>query len=38
MLGGKHLASHIDERMVAIFGGLLFLAFGGHALLTGPPA
>eukprot|EP00889_Picochlorum_renovo_P006444 jgi/Picre1/33474/NNA_008798.t1 len=28
VLGGKHLASHIDERMVGLFGGVLFLLFG----------
>lgn len=28
VLGGKHLASHIDERMVAVLGGVLFLVFG----------
>lgn len=37
VLGGKHLAEHIDEKMVAIFGGLLFLAFGAHSLWQGPP-
>jgi len=28
VLGGKHLATHIDERMVAVLGGALFLVFG----------
>jgi putative Ca2+/H+ antiporter (TMEM165/GDT1 family) len=28
VLGGKHLATHIDERMVAVLGGVLFLVFG----------
>ncbi len=37
VLGGKHLAEHIDEKVVAICGGLLFLAFGGHSLWQGPP-
>lgn len=37
VLGGKHLAAHIDERMVGIFGGALFLIFGAHSLYTGPP-
>ncbi|KAL4421766.1 hypothetical protein ABPG77_009749 [Micractinium sp. CCAP 211/92] len=37
VLGGKHLAEHIDERMVAYFGGALFLIFGGHSLYTGVP-
>ena len=27
-MGGKHLATHIDERMVAVLGGVLFLVFG----------
>jgi putative Ca2+/H+ antiporter (TMEM165/GDT1 family) len=36
VLGGKHLASHIDERTVHIVGGLLFLAFGAHSLWEGP--
>lgn len=37
VLGGKHLASHIDERMVSIFGGVLFLVFGIHSLWSGVP-
>lgn len=37
VLGGKHLASHIDERMVAVLGGVLFLIFGFHSLWMGPP-
>jgi len=37
VLGGKHLASHIDERMVAVLGGVLFLVFGVHSLWIGPP-
>ena len=37
VLGGRHLAEHIDERMVSIFGGVLFLLFGAHSLYTGPP-
>ncbi|GAB4816351.1 hypothetical protein N2152v2_003397 [Parachlorella kessleri] len=37
VLGGKHLAEHIDEKVVAICGGLLFLAFGAHSLWQGPP-
>ncbi|KXZ50604.1 hypothetical protein GPECTOR_15g287 [Gonium pectorale] len=36
VLGGRHLASHINERSVAIFGGVMFLLFGAHALWTGP--
>lgn len=38
VLGGRWLASHINEHHVAIFGGVMFLAFGAHALVTGPPA
>jgi Ca2+/H+ antiporter, TMEM165/GDT1 family len=38
VLGGKHLATHIDERLVAIFGGVLFLVFGLHSLWSGVPA
>ncbi|KAI7837006.1 hypothetical protein COHA_009186 [Chlorella ohadii] len=37
VLGGKHLAEHIDERKVAYFGGVLFLLFGAHSLYTGVP-
>jgi putative Ca2+/H+ antiporter (TMEM165/GDT1 family) len=37
VLGGKHLATHIDERLVAIFGGVLFLVFGLHSLWSGVP-
>ena len=37
VLGGKHLAEHIDERMVAYFGAVLFLLFGAHSLWTGVP-
>jgi len=36
VLGGKHLATHIDERTVGIVGGLLFLLFGAHSLWQGP--
>eukprot|EP00803_Ostreobium_quekettii_P001076 evm.model.scf_23.17 EVM.evm.TU.scf_23.17 scf_23:193817-200790(-) len=36
VLGGKQLAAHINERMVAIFGGLLFLLFGAISLYEGP--
>eukprot|EP00955_Chlamydomonas_euryale_P037270 350708-Chlamydomonas_euryale.AAC.3 len=38
VVGGRHLAEHIDERTVGGLGGLLFLAFGAHALYTGPEA
>ena len=37
VVGGRHLAVHIDERLVSIFGGLLFLLFAGHSLYVGPP-
>eukprot|EP00197_Chlamydomonas_leiostraca_P009085 CAMPEP_0202873186 /NCGR_PEP_ID=MMETSP1391-20130828/22772_1 /ASSEMBLY_ACC=CAM_ASM_000867 /TAXON_ID=1034604 /ORGANISM="Chlamydomonas leiostraca, Strain SAG 11-49" /LENGTH=244 /DNA_ID=CAMNT_0049554367 /DNA_START=9 /DNA_END=743 /DNA_ORIENTATION=- len=36
VLGGRHLATHINETTVQVCGGLLFLAFGGHSLYTGP--
>ena len=36
VIGGKHLATHIDERLVAYFGGALFLLFGFHSLWSGP--
>ncbi|XP_024379577.1 GDT1-like protein 4 [Physcomitrium patens] len=35
VIGGKHLASRISEKTVAICGGVLFLIFGAHALITG---
>jgi putative Ca2+/H+ antiporter (TMEM165/GDT1 family) len=35
VLGGKHLAEHIDEKLVGVIGGVLFLLFGAHALWTG---
>jgi putative Ca2+/H+ antiporter (TMEM165/GDT1 family) len=37
VLGGRHLAAHIDERTVGLVGGLVFLAFGIHSLYEGPP-
>lgn len=37
VIGGRHLASHINEHTVAIFGGVMFLLFGAHALYMGPP-
>jgi Ca2+/H+ antiporter, TMEM165/GDT1 family len=36
VVGGKHLASRIDERLVTIAGGILFLLFGLHSLWVGP--
>lgn len=36
VLGGRHLAEHINERTVGLLGGLLFLLFGCHALWEGP--
>ena len=36
VIGGRHLARHIDERTVALAGGALFLVFGLHALWEGP--
>jgi Ca2+/H+ antiporter, TMEM165/GDT1 family len=32
VLGGRHLATHIDERTVSLVGGLLFILFGVHAM------
>lgn len=37
VIGGKHLATHIDERMVGILGGVLFLLFAAHSAWRGPP-
>ena len=31
-LGGRQLSAHIDERMLSVLGGLLFIAFGMHAV------
>eukprot|EP00199_Chlamydomonas_sp_CCMP681_P005519 CAMPEP_0119109288 /NCGR_PEP_ID=MMETSP1180-20130426/17829_1 /TAXON_ID=3052 ORGANISM="Chlamydomonas cf sp, Strain CCMP681" /NCGR_SAMPLE_ID=MMETSP1180 /ASSEMBLY_ACC=CAM_ASM_000741 /LENGTH=236 /DNA_ID=CAMNT_0007095029 /DNA_START=21 /DNA_END=731 /DNA_ORIENTATION=+ len=36
VLGGRHLATHINEHVVQICGGVLFLLFGAHAVWTGP--
>jgi putative Ca2+/H+ antiporter (TMEM165/GDT1 family) len=36
VLGGKQLASLIDERTVAIIGGVVFLIFGALAMYEGP--
>ncbi|KAJ7543394.1 hypothetical protein O6H91_09G036200 [Diphasiastrum complanatum] len=33
--GGKHLASRISEKAVAICGGVLFIIFGIHSILSG---
>ncbi|CAL6375060.1 unnamed protein product [Bathycoccus prasinos] len=35
VLGGKRMAGAISERMVGLCGGILFLAFGVHALVVG---
>jgi len=32
VVGGRQLSAHIDERMLSILGGLLFIAFGLHAV------
>ena len=32
VIGGRQLSAHIDERMLSILGGLLFIAFGIHAV------
>lgn len=31
VIGGRHLASYVDERTMGLLGGLLFIAFGAHA-------
>lgn len=36
VVGGRHLATHINERAVQIFGGILFIVFGVHTLWAGP--
>ncbi|GBF90146.1 hypothetical protein Rsub_03279 [Raphidocelis subcapitata] len=36
VMGGRHLAAHIDERTVGFIGGAMFLAFGIHSLWEGP--
>ncbi len=36
VLGGRQMATHINERNVGIFGGILFIIFGVHALYEGP--
>ncbi len=38
VLGGKHMATRVSERAVAITGGALFVLFGVHALVTGVEA
>ena len=38
VLGGRHLAAHINERTVHLVGGLLFIAFGLHAIWDGVPS
>lgn len=35
VLGGKRMAGAISERMVGLCGGVLFVAFGVHALIVG---
>lgn len=37
VLGGKVLATRISEKTVTWFGGIIFLIFALHSLLTGPP-
>ena len=32
VIGGRQLSAHIDERMLSVLGGLLFIAFGMHAV------
>eukprot|EP01026_Neomeris_dumetosa_P060221 TRINITY_DN56736_c0_g1_i3.p2 TRINITY_DN56736_c0_g1~~TRINITY_DN56736_c0_g1_i3.p2 ORF type:complete len:232 (-),score=29.61 TRINITY_DN56736_c0_g1_i3:305-1000(-) len=35
VIGGRHLAAHVDERKMSIAGGLLFVCFGLHAVYEG---
>lgn len=35
VIGGRHCATALSERMVGLCGGALFLVFGAHALLYG---
>lgn len=37
VIGGRHLASYVDERTMSLLGGLLFIAFGAHAYWEGIP-
>eukprot|EP00963_Diacronema_lutheri_P000427 scaffold25_cov342-Pavlova_lutheri.AAC.3 len=34
VIGGKHIAARVSERMVSLVGGSLFLLFGVHGLLV----
>ncbi|GBF92028.1 hypothetical protein Rsub_04375 [Raphidocelis subcapitata] len=36
VIGGRHLAAHIDERTVGYVGGVVFVLFGLHSLWEGP--
>jgi Ca2+/H+ antiporter, TMEM165/GDT1 family len=36
VVGGKQLASVIDERLVNVAGGILFILFGAFELYEGP--
>ena len=36
VVGGRHLAAHINEATVQVVGGALFLLFGVHAAWAGP--
>jgi Ca2+/H+ antiporter, TMEM165/GDT1 family len=38
VLGGKQLASVIDEKTVNLVGGIMFILFGAFALYEGPHA
>ena len=35
VIGGRHMATRISERAVAVCGGVLFVLFGVHSLITG---
>ena len=38
VLGGRHVASLMDESALSVLGGVLFIAIGAHALYKGIPA
>mmetsp|Transcript_21664 Transcript_21664/g.73651 ORF Transcript_21664/g.73651 Transcript_21664/m.73651 type:complete len:236 (+) Transcript_21664:151-858(+) len=37
VVGGRQLSTQISEKTVALCGGVLFICFGLHAALAGPP-
>ncbi|KAI8463512.1 MAG: hypothetical protein J3K34DRAFT_372565, partial [Monoraphidium minutum] len=36
VVGGRHLATHINEKVVGYVGGVVFVLFGVHSLWEGP--